>query len=80
MDTDLNKVQSKPPIYEESSQYKHWRFSPEKLWEIRKANVEAAINRVKQNIQEELVKYRNCKVVKYMCIVLIIQVGCKSRS
>jgi hypothetical protein len=80
MQTDLNKVQSKPPIYEESSQYKHWRFSSGKLWEIRKANVEAAINRVKQNIQEELVKYRNCKVAKCMCSVLISQVGYKSRS
>ncbi|KAI8888664.1 cyclin-like protein [Backusella circina FSU 941] len=54
MDSDSSKVQSKPPIYEESSQFKHWRFSPDKLWEIRKANVEAAINRVKQNLQEEL--------------------------
>ncbi|KAI9312418.1 cyclin-like protein [Dichotomocladium elegans] len=44
----------RPPIYEESSQYRHWRFSPEQLWDIRKASHEAAVERVKKNIEEEL--------------------------
>lgn len=43
-------------IYEESSQYQHWRFSPEQLWDIRNKTTEAAINRVKRNVQEEMVK------------------------
>ncbi|KAJ8663732.1 hypothetical protein O0I10_000005 [Lichtheimia ornata] len=45
---------ARPPIYEESSQYRHWRFSPEQLWNIRKTSHETAVERVKQNIQEDL--------------------------
>lgn len=47
--------EKKPNIYEESSQYQHWRFSPEQLWDIRNKTTEAAIDRVKRNVQEEMV-------------------------
>lgn len=47
---------ARPPVYEESSQYRHWRFSPEQLWNIRKTSHETAVERVKQNIQEDLVR------------------------
>ncbi|KAI8995025.1 cyclin-like protein [Pilobolus umbonatus] len=43
----------KPFIYEESSQYQHWRFSPEQLWDIREKNAVDAVNRVKRNLEEE---------------------------
>ncbi|GAN07484.1 cyclin-like protein [Mucor ambiguus] len=43
----------KPLIFEESSQYKHWRFSPEQLWDIRNKSTSEAICRVKKNVQEE---------------------------
>lgn len=46
--------QKKPQIYEESSQYQHWRFSPEQLWDIRNKSTSDAIQRVKRNVQEEL--------------------------
>jgi cyclin H len=45
----------KPQVYEESSQYQHWRFSPEQLWDIRNKSTNDAIQRVKRNVQEELV-------------------------
>lgn len=43
----------KPQIFEESSQYQHWRFSPEQLWDIRNKSTNEAISRVKKNVQEE---------------------------
>ncbi|KAI7906495.1 cyclin-like protein [Cokeromyces recurvatus] len=43
----------KPNIYEESTQYQHWRFSPAQLWEIRNKNTENAINRLKKHNQLE---------------------------
>jgi cyclin H len=43
----------KPQIYEEYSQYKNWRFSPEQLWEIRNKSTNDAIQRVKRNVREE---------------------------
>ncbi|KAL9544634.1 hypothetical protein MBANPS3_007529 [Mucor bainieri] len=49
--TDLEA--KKPRIFEESSQYKHWRFSPEQLWDIRNKSTSEAISRVKRNVQEE---------------------------
>ncbi|KAF1802231.1 cyclin [Mucor lusitanicus] len=49
--TDLQD--KKPHIFEESSQYKHWRFSPEQLWDIRNKSTNEAISRVKKNVQEE---------------------------
>ncbi|KAI9498699.1 cyclin-like protein [Zychaea mexicana] len=42
-----------PPIYEESSQYRHWRFSPSQIWDTRKSNHEAAVERVRRNFQED---------------------------
>ncbi|KAI9480968.1 MAG: cyclin-like protein [Benjaminiella poitrasii] len=42
----------KPHIYEESTQYRHWRFSPEQLWEIRNNNTTNAINRLQKYNQE----------------------------
>jgi cyclin H len=46
----------KPQIFEESSQYQHWRFSPEQLWDIRNKSTNEAISRVKKNVQEEQVR------------------------
>ncbi|KAI8337414.1 cyclin-like protein [Chlamydoabsidia padenii] len=45
--------QQKPLAYEESSQYRHWRFSPAQLWEIRQSSNESAIKRVRGNLVEE---------------------------
>lgn len=48
-------VVKKPQIFEESSQYQHWRFSPQQLWDIRNKRTEEAIDRVERNMKEELV-------------------------
>lgn len=45
----------KPAIYEESTQYQHWRFSPEQLWTIRNKRTEEAIDRVKKNQKKDSV-------------------------
>lgn len=45
----------KPQIYEESTQYQHWRFSPEQLWDIRNKRTTEAIERVKKTRGKELV-------------------------
>ena len=44
------------PVYEESSQYRHWRFSPSQLWDTRMASHEAAVERVRRNFQEDQVR------------------------
>ncbi|EIE78549.1 hypothetical protein G6F46_012379 [Rhizopus delemar] len=44
----------KPQIYEESTQYQHWRFSPEQLWDIRNKRTTEAIERVKKTRGKEL--------------------------
>ncbi|KAG1439061.1 hypothetical protein G6F56_012418 [Rhizopus delemar] len=41
-------MSNKPPIYEESTQYQHWRFSPEQLWDIRNKRTTETIERVKK--------------------------------
>ncbi|GAA5794763.1 hypothetical protein HPULCUR_000109 [Helicostylum pulchrum] len=46
--------QPKPHIFEESSQYQHWRFSPQQLWDIRNKSTSEAVERVQKNVQEEL--------------------------
>lgn len=48
--------QPKPHIFEESSQYQHWRFSPQQLWDIRNKSTLEAVERVQKNVQEELVR------------------------
>lgn len=58
-ETTTTEAKRLPPVFEESSQYQHWRFSPEQLWDIRNKSTEAAVNRVKKNIQEELVRNRS---------------------
>lgn len=45
----------KPSVVEESSQYQHWRFSPQQLWDIRNERTIEAIDRVKRNMKEEMV-------------------------
>lgn len=47
----------KPLAYEESSQFRHWRFSPAGLYEIRQSSNEAAIKRVRRNLEEEKVRH-----------------------
>ncbi|KAI9252476.1 cyclin-like protein [Sporodiniella umbellata] len=44
---------NKPAIYEESSQYQHWRFSPEQLWDIRNKRTTEAIERVKKGQEKQ---------------------------
>lgn len=58
-ETTTTEAKRLPPVFEESSQYQHWRFSPAQLWDIRNKSTEAAVNRVKKNIQEELVRNRS---------------------
>ncbi|KAI8984477.1 cyclin-like protein [Mycotypha africana] len=43
----------KPHVYEESTQYKHWRFSSKQLWNMRNENNKEAITRVRRIVQEE---------------------------
>ncbi|CDZ98165.1 Cdk activating kinase (CAK)/RNA polymerase II transcription initiation/nucleotide excision repair factor TFIIH/TFIIK, cyclin H subunit [Phaffia rhodozyma] len=43
----------KRPLYEESSQFKHWRFSRSKLDELRSALNERSIQIVRENLEEE---------------------------
>lgn len=52
----MTDQEKKPQIFEESSQYQHWRFSPKQLWDIRHASTTEAVHRVQRNVQEELVK------------------------
>lgn len=59
----MSSTEEKPakrPIYEESSQYRHWRFSAAQLREIREASNRAAVERVKQNVHEEMVRTYSC--------------------
>ncbi|KAI9305465.1 cyclin-like protein [Cunninghamella echinulata] len=44
---------SAPSLYEESSQYRHWRFSPSELWEIRQSCNTSAIKRIRENIEQD---------------------------
>ncbi|OAD79614.1 cyclin [Phycomyces blakesleeanus NRRL 1555(-)] len=41
------------PVYEESSQFRHWRFSSQQLLDIRTSCNAAAVDRVRRNFQEE---------------------------
>lgn len=52
----MTDQENKPHVFEESSQYQHWRFSPKQLWDIRHASTADAVNRVQRNVQEELVR------------------------
>ncbi|KAI7872318.1 cyclin-like protein [Spinellus fusiger] len=42
------------PVYEESSQFRHWRMNSKQLRDIRTSSNEAAVQRVQKNFQEEL--------------------------
>ncbi|KAI8365884.1 cyclin-like protein [Choanephora cucurbitarum] len=55
----MTEQQKKPSVFEESTQYQHWRFSPEKIWDIRNKSTEAAISRVRRNLQEEINEHTN---------------------
>ncbi|ORX54621.1 cyclin-like protein [Hesseltinella vesiculosa] len=46
-------TEAKKHIYEESSQYRHWRFSPSELWELRQSCNSKTIQRVREYIMEE---------------------------
>ena len=48
-------IPSLRPIYEESSQYRHWRFNASQLWESRNTSHEAAVKRVRRNFEEDQV-------------------------
>jgi hypothetical protein len=45
-------------LYTETSQYRHWYYSKEKLQEIREKNHASAVERVKQKVFEEAVSER----------------------
>lgn len=53
-DVDTTTTTKKPSVVEESSQYQHWRFSPQQLWDIRNERTKEAIDRVKRNMKEEM--------------------------
>ncbi|KAI9258915.1 cyclin-like protein [Phascolomyces articulosus] len=59
-----------PPIYEESSQYRHWRFSPSQLWDTRNTSHEAAVERVRRNFQEDQEESKSTEAneLKYLSI------------
>lgn len=61
MSTEKEPVKRLPSIYEESSQYRHWRFSLEKLSAIRKESNQAAVQRVQANFKDEQVSFRSRK-------------------
>jgi hypothetical protein len=44
-----------PLLYEQSSQFRHWRFSNAQLHDIRDIANAAAVERVKTNYEQELV-------------------------
>lgn len=53
---DTNEL---PPLYHQTSQYRHWRFSYAQLLNIREASNAGAVERVKSNYEQELVsQYR----------------------
>ncbi|KAG0172472.1 hypothetical protein DFQ28_009637 [Apophysomyces sp. BC1034] len=43
---------TKPPVFEESSQYRHWRFSSSQLWNTRQTSNSTAVERLKNNAGE----------------------------
>ncbi|KAJ2801770.1 hypothetical protein H4R20_003546 [Coemansia guatemalensis] len=43
----------KPQLFEQTSQYRHWRFTPEALEELRTANNKRGVERVLQGLREE---------------------------
>lgn len=61
-DVDTTTTTKKPSVVEESSQYQHWRFSPQQLWDIRNERTKEAIDRVKRNMKEEMVFYKTPSV------------------
>lgn len=65
----------KRPIYEESSQYRHWRFSAAQLWEIREASNRAAVERVKQNFQEEMVREQQQKILTAKTLISVHRIS-----
>lgn len=48
------------PLYEASTQYKHWRFSGEQLAKLRRELNEAAVTSLKQLLEEEEVRSGVC--------------------
>lgn len=67
----------KPQIFEESSQYQHWRFSPEQLWDIRNKSTNEAISRVKKNVQEEQVRKKYME--RFTIFTYILGRKCRKR-
>lgn len=53
-------AQTKKPLYEQSSQYRHWRFTSQELQQIRADVRDLAIERVKGNLTQDKV----CEGVK----------------
>ncbi|RKP36066.1 cyclin-like protein [Dimargaris cristalligena] len=60
--------QAHRPLYEQSSQFRNWRFSREKLHEIRKLTNQAGVERAQTNIEAEQVGYRSNKQVNYLSL------------
>lgn len=44
-----------PPLFHQTSQYRHWRFSYAQLLNTREASNAGAVERVKTNYEQELV-------------------------
>jgi hypothetical protein len=50
--------ESLPLLYHQSTQFRHWRFSHAQLLDIRETANAAAVERVKTNYEQELVRLR----------------------
>jgi cyclin H len=51
---------TKRPLYEASTQFKHWRFSREKLAEIRSALNSEAVQAIKSTLEAQQVREDLC--------------------
>ncbi|KAJ2848231.1 hypothetical protein IWW36_003425 [Coemansia brasiliensis] len=51
--TSTEETERLPQLFEQTSQYRHWRFTPEALEQLRAANNQQGINRVLDGLREE---------------------------
>lgn len=54
MNGDSNTQPSRRPLYEGSTQYRHWRFSPDHLAEVRRTLNAAAVNVIRQAFESDV--------------------------
>ena len=61
------------PIYESSTQFLHWRYSPEQLASVRAALNATAVTAIRLTLEAEKVSGN------YVCIILPIAYHCSAR-